>query len=154
MPNSKHIDRILQKKSENVTLICNSKFAADAKRLKRKYPSIHLIMRWDIHAKMVLIEPDIVWLSSANFGCSEWFEESIGIHSELAYKFYIKQLMDHLGVEHALLSRLHDQLSGSAGRDFAGSLDSGLSIPVSGVSLAQFAETGRERPRTDFAVFD
>ena len=41
---------------------------------------------------MVLIHPNTIWLSSANFGKSGWFENTIGIKNKEVYDFYKKQI--------------------------------------------------------------
>ena len=74
----------------------NSKFEKDATMLRLRYPSLRVILRRDVHAKMVLADPCTVWLSSANFGASGWFESTIGIHSKAAYDFYLEQLSRYL----------------------------------------------------------
>lgn len=98
LPDLRYIAGILNKRSD-VHLVMNSKFKDRAMRLKRRYPELRITMRNDLHAKMVLAEPDMVWLSSANFGRSRWFEHTIGIHDRQAYEFYKGQLEDYLGRE-------------------------------------------------------
>lgn len=96
LPDVDYICRILDKRSRNVTLIVNDKFRSRAEELKRRYPALKIHTRPDVHAKIVLIEPETVWLSSANFGKSGWFENTIGIHSKAAYDFYLDQIQRYL----------------------------------------------------------
>ena len=98
LPSVSYIEQILDKRSKNVKLIVNTKFSNKVRELKRKYPALKVFCRPNVHAKIVLIEPRTVWLSSSNFGDSGWFEHTIGIHDNVAYKFYREQIMKFLGV--------------------------------------------------------
>lgn len=99
LPDLKYIQKILDKRSRNVTIIAHEKFEKKAMLLKRMYPFLHIHLRPDVHAKIVLVEPRSVWLSSANFGSSGWFEQTIGIHDKTAYSFYLNALSKYLGVK-------------------------------------------------------
>lgn len=71
-------------KDFNVTLLMNDNSAHResggdytnyAVRLKRELPDMQVYTCSNIHAKLVLVEPDIVFVSSENFGVSKgWFE--------------------------------------------------------------------------------
>ena len=65
--------------------------------MKRMYPELKIVLKPDVHAKFVLIEPETVWLSSANFGRSGWFEQTIGLHSKEAYEYMLKQVNAYIG---------------------------------------------------------
>lgn len=96
LPNLAYSKRIFDKRSSNVTLIVNEAFKDKAEELQNCYPDLVVRVKKDVHAKMVLIEPKTVWLSSANFGESDWFEQTIGLHSEEAYQFYLNQIEEYL----------------------------------------------------------
>jgi len=96
IPNLNYVFKIFDKRSDNVVLIMNSKFEDIANKIRARYPAMRVITRKDVHAKLVLAEPQTVWLSSANFGASGWFESTIGIHSKVAYDFYMEQLSQYL----------------------------------------------------------
>lgn len=98
LPDIDYIQKILDKRSENVTIIAHEKFRKKAMQLKAIYPSLKIYLKSDVHAKIVLVEPQTVWLSSANFGSSGWFEQTIGIHSRTAYDFYLNALSKYLKV--------------------------------------------------------
>lgn len=89
LPDTEYIENILNRRNGNLTLVFHEKFLSKANVLKRKYKNLKLYPMPDVHAKMVLIEPRTVLLSSANFGKSGWFEQTIGIHSEKAYEYYM-----------------------------------------------------------------
>lgn len=96
LPDLEYSKQVFDKRSKNVMLIVNEKFRDRAKALENIYPDLEIHLKHDVHAKMVLVEPQTVWLSSANFGKSDWFEHTIGIHSEEVYKFYLEQINRYL----------------------------------------------------------
>ena len=96
LPSLEYLKKIFGKRTENITLIAHEKFADKASHLKELYPDLEIILKPDVHAKYVLIEPDTVWMSSANFGSSGWFEQTIGIHDKDAYEFMLSQTKRYL----------------------------------------------------------
>ena len=96
LPSLEYLKRIFDKRTENITLIAHEKFVDKASHLKELYPDLEIILKPDVHAKYVLIEPDTVWMSSANFGSSGWFEQTIGIHDKDAYEFMLSQTKRYL----------------------------------------------------------
>ena len=96
LPSLEYLKKIFDKRTENITLIAHEKFADKANYLKELYPDLEIILKPDVHAKYVLIEPDTVWLSSANFGSSGWFDQTIGIHDKDAYEFMLSQTERYL----------------------------------------------------------
>lgn len=96
LPNLEYSKQIFDKRSKNVMLIVNEKFGDKAKELRNLYPDLEIHLKADVHAKIVLVEPKTVWLSSANFGESDWFEQTIGIHSKEAYNFYLDEIERYL----------------------------------------------------------
>ena len=90
LPNIEYMRKIFDKRSENMYLIAHEKFKTKADIIHSLYPNIKICLRPNVHAKYVLIEPETVWLSSANFGSSGWLENTIGIHSKEAYEYYEK----------------------------------------------------------------
>ena len=97
LPNLDYLQRIFDKRSDGITLIAHEKFHERAVQLKRMYPELKIVLKPDVHAKFVLIEPETVWLSSANFGSSGWFEQTIGLHSKEAYEYMLKQVNAYIG---------------------------------------------------------
>lgn len=91
--NYDYISRILERRSKDVTIICNSRYAENARQLKKAFPETRFFVNPNAHAKLVLIDPKTVWLSSENLGRKkETFDASIGIHSEEAYQHYLAQV--------------------------------------------------------------
>jgi len=87
LPNIPSVRQILDRRSRNITLIVNARFAAQANALKRAYPELTLYLIPRTHAKMALIAPATVWLSSENIGTSGWYENTVGIRSAAAYDY-------------------------------------------------------------------
>lgn len=90
LPRLDYACKIFSKRSSGTTLLVNSKFRSRAKEILDRFPDIEIYLKDDIHAKLVLIEPETVYLGSDNFGSSKWFETTIGIKSKEAYKHYKK----------------------------------------------------------------
>ena len=97
LPSLEDIKNILTKQPENVALVYHEKFNHKASAIRIYCPLIDLYPMPDCHAKIVLVEPKTVWLSSANFGKSKWFENTIGIHSREAYDYYYKKICEYVG---------------------------------------------------------
>ena len=97
-----YISKIVSKRERGmgITIICNSKYEANAYCLKREFPDLKIYVSPYAHAKLALIEPETVWLSSENLGRKKnTFDASIGIHSREAYGHY------HAQIESLLRSR-------------------------------------------------
>lgn len=87
LPNIEYVKNIFNKRSD-ITIIAHKKFTEKANLLKNFYPKLRIFLKNNVHAKLALIEPKTVWLTSANFGHSNWVEHAIGFHDENVYKFY------------------------------------------------------------------
>jgi len=91
--NMAFLTRLLRVRSENVTIIVNSKYAFTAQKYKNWYPKIDMYISPYAHAKLVLAEPDIVYLSSENLGNNPGsFDATIGLESVEAYEHYKSQV--------------------------------------------------------------
>ena len=76
-----------------MTIIVNSKYAFTAQKYKNWYPKIDMYISPYAHAKLVLAEPDIVYLSSENLGNNPGsFDAPIGLESVEAYEHYKSQV--------------------------------------------------------------
>lgn len=87
LPRLAYIKEVLGKRPHNIYIVAHKKFLDKAHAIKNTFPDIRIVLRNDIHAKFVLIEPKTVWLSSANFGSSKWIENTVGMHSHEAFNF-------------------------------------------------------------------
>lgn len=99
VPSEKYVHEMFDLRSKNVTLIVNEKFTDKAIKIADRYPDMTVIACNDMHAKIMLVEPDVVWLSSENFGYSSWFEESIGFISPEGYRYYKEKISEHIGIK-------------------------------------------------------
>jgi len=91
--NMPFVTRLLQTRSENVTIIMNSRYAYLAQKYKNWYPQVEMYISPDVHAKLVIAEPNIVYLSSENLGNNPGsFDATIGVESEEAYEHYKSQV--------------------------------------------------------------
>jgi hypothetical protein len=94
-----YICRIVSKRERGagITIICNSKYESNAYLIKRAFPDLKIYVNPYAHAKLALVEPGTVWLSSENLGKKKnTFDASIGIHSEEAYNHYYSQVQSLL----------------------------------------------------------
>jgi phosphatidylserine/phosphatidylglycerophosphate/cardiolipin synthase-like enzyme len=66
----------------SVRIIAHSKFSDTASTLVEGNPKLQIRLLPNVHAKMVLVGPDTVYIGSANFGHSGWLESNVGIRSE------------------------------------------------------------------------
>lgn len=91
--NPEYLNDIFDIRSKGVTIICNSKYVADAKVLKEKYPDLRIFTDPCVHAKMILANRSRVWISSTNLGITRSAEGTVGIESRAVYGFYEDEIM-------------------------------------------------------------
>ena len=90
-----YISKILSKREggKGITIICHTNYEANAYCIKKAFPDLKIYVSPHAHAKMALIEPMTVWLSSENLGkVKNTFDASIGIQSKEAYDHYYTQV--------------------------------------------------------------
>ena len=88
-----YLQGIFDIRSKDVNIICNSKYADDARALKEKYPDLRIYTDPCVHAKMILAAPARVWISSTNLGITRSAEGTVGIESRAVYGFYEDEIM-------------------------------------------------------------
>lgn len=64
----RYVGRILSRCNGGITVICNSAYEGKARKLKSLYPYVDFYVSPHAHAKIALIEPETVWVSTENFG--------------------------------------------------------------------------------------
>ena len=64
---------------KDVFMMAHSKFQDKAAILIQHFVEIQIRLHPEMHSKFAIIEPDTVFLGSANFGRSNWHETMIGI---------------------------------------------------------------------------
>ena len=90
-----YLTKILSKRDfgSGIRIIGNEKNEWKMRRLKNLFPAAQFFVSPNAHAKLALVEPNIVWVSSENLGRTrDVFDASIGIHSEEAYQHYLSQV--------------------------------------------------------------
>ncbi|PPU37312.1 hypothetical protein [Xanthomonas arboricola] len=86
LPDANYISQIISKRPSDIFIIANSAAHASAQSIKRSFPNIRIVLHSRNNAKVVLVAPDTVWVSSSDFGKSEQIESAVGMHSEALYK--------------------------------------------------------------------
>lgn len=99
LPNLDYLRTIIAKlfaQGNSLTIYANDIVLPTLQLLKKEFPQLVYDTRPNLHAKMVLIENNIVWLSSQNFGSSSWFENTINLKGLESYDYFYKRLSEFL----------------------------------------------------------
>lgn len=96
LPNPNFIAKILSKRPANIYILANVDAELNAKEIKSMFPDVQVGLPPTMDAKVVFIEPETIWISSADFGESKiggsrMITSSIGIHSTEVYKRGVKE---------------------------------------------------------------
>lgn len=81
LPDPDFIGQIFAKRPENILVIANTDAEAEAKIIKAAFPKVRIALHSRMNAKVVLVEPGTVWLSSSDFGKTKSIESAVGFHS-------------------------------------------------------------------------
>ena len=87
----------LIRKPSSMHFVCNAKFTPKAIQLKEAVPEAKIFVNGGIHQKIVLIPDKTVYIGSLNFVnqySTENFESTIGMRSQDAYNWAIKNLWE------------------------------------------------------------
>lgn len=83
--------KIIAKRQDKITLIANTKFFNAALAIKKRCPLVKLYLSPNAHAKMVLIQPETMWISTENFGGTQnSFDATVRIDSAKVYDHYYR----------------------------------------------------------------
>ena len=85
LPGLDYIAQIIGKRPQDIFIIANSSAEIDAKALKLRFPMVRIVLHRNNNAKVVLVSPDTVWVSSSDFGETKQIESAVGIHSAGIY---------------------------------------------------------------------
>lgn len=99
LPDTAYISQILSKRPRNIFIIANDVSQASAEFLKRSFPEVRIVLHPKNNAKVVLVAPDTVWISSSDFGKSDQIESAVGMHSEALYKRTLELLFNKVWVQ-------------------------------------------------------
>ncbi|WP_143047720.1 hypothetical protein [Variovorax sp. YR266] len=58
----------------------------EARMLKLRFPEVRIALHHNNNAKVVLVAPDTVWVSSADFGKTARIKSAVGLHSNIVFK--------------------------------------------------------------------
>ena len=86
-----YIRSILNKRPNNIFILCNSSNIADAKVIKKLYPQIRIKHHKNINANIALFGPRTVMFSSESFGYSSNDNYGVGLHSREIYEKMLEQ---------------------------------------------------------------
>lgn len=92
LPDPGYIGQILEKRPRDIWIVANSSAHTEAKQLKQRFPFLRIALHRDNNAKIVLVAPETVWVSSSDFGRTNKIESAVGLHSNDAYQ----KALDHL----------------------------------------------------------
>jgi hypothetical protein len=67
LPNIDYVRKQLRRR-DNILLIANSNFERQARELKLEFPGVRVRVASDAHSRVLLVEPQTLWISNANFG--------------------------------------------------------------------------------------
>lgn len=96
LPNMEYVKDLFHKRPFDISIICHSKFRDRAKELKKLFPQVNVAVKGDVHSKILLIEPETIYVTSANFGKSNWHETCLGARSKVAHDEYVQKSFNKL----------------------------------------------------------
>jgi hypothetical protein len=99
LPDPEYISQILKKRPRDVFIIASTSAEAEAKLLKSRFPAIRIAIHPNNNAKVVLVAPDTVWVSSSDFGMTKKIESAVGIHSTFVYSKTLESLFSKVWAE-------------------------------------------------------
>ncbi|RYE40110.1 MAG: hypothetical protein EOP24_42060 [Hyphomicrobiales bacterium] len=94
LPDIEYISRIVGKRPNDIFIIANTRAVLEAKQLKSRFPLLRIALHPNTNAKVVLIAPETVWVSSADFGKTGQIESAVGLHSTVVYSRTLESLFN------------------------------------------------------------
>ena len=85
LPDPEYISQTLGKRPRDIYIIANVDAQKEARMLKRRFPEVRIALHSNNNAKVVLVAPDTVWVSSADFGKTTRIESAVGLHSSVVF---------------------------------------------------------------------
>jgi hypothetical protein len=90
LPDIEYVANLFSKRPTGIFMIAHAKFENKARRILDTFNEIKIALNSTVHSKILLIHPNTVVITSANFGDSHWHETSISIHSSIAHDWYVE----------------------------------------------------------------
>jgi len=94
IPSIEQLCQLFSRGPQRFWLLTNVRERFKLEAIKYQLPEVHLAVNSATHARGCLIEPDLVYVGSPNLGWSEWQESLIGLKSEDAYNWYLKNCFE------------------------------------------------------------
>ena len=85
LPNVEYITKIFSKRPDNIFIIANEDARENALLVKSQFPGVRIALHPKMNAKVVLMAPETVWVSSSDFGETKMVESAIGLHSDTVH---------------------------------------------------------------------
>ena len=85
LPDPAYIARTLGKRPRDIFIIAHARARREALMLKLRFPEVRIALHRSNNAKIVLVPPDTVWVSSADFGRTTQIESAVGLHSDAVF---------------------------------------------------------------------
>ena len=67
--------------------------------LKLRFPEVRIALHRRNNAKVVLVAPDTVWVSTADFGKTTQIESAVGLHSCTVFQRTLESLFNKVWAE-------------------------------------------------------
>jgi hypothetical protein len=96
LPDMDYVRIQLGRRPRDILLIAHSKFESRARDIRREFPDIRVAVHDKVHSKVLLVAPQTIVISSANFGDSTWHETSVSFHSQEAHDWYVERVFQPL----------------------------------------------------------
>lgn len=94
LPRLDYVERQLQRRPHDIFLIAHARFRLQARAIKARFPEIRVALHLRMHSKILLIEPQTLILTSANFGQSGWHESTLSMRSGQAHDWYLNHMFE------------------------------------------------------------
>jgi hypothetical protein len=91
LPSLDYIKQQFERRPFDIWLLANTQFRERALEIKQLFPKVEVALFDKIHAKVLSISPSTLYVGSANFGASHWYEMSIGVRSIEAHDHFVDQ---------------------------------------------------------------
>lgn len=99
LPDPEYISHTLGKRPRDIFIIANTDAQKEARMLKLRFPDVRMALHRNNNAKVVLVAPDTVWVSSADFGKTTRIESAVGLHSSVVFKKTRESLFNRVWAE-------------------------------------------------------
>lgn len=99
LPDLEYISQIVSKRPRDMFIIANTRAEVEARSLKLRFPAVRIALHRNSNAKVVLVAPDTVWVSSSDFGKTTQIESAVGLHSSVVYNKTLESLFNRVWAE-------------------------------------------------------